>query len=568
MKVLYEMVFIVFIISVPACLIWYLYDKFIGSKLAMLKLDGITHRYLKEYVNKALEQLSCEPTWEQCEDSELCHFNYQGTHFQTSINKDIPYVRLAMFYVGKAPLEYINILRTICNHFAFAPYPVKATYSIDEKTHCAHIHIISNMLINKINAKDLLVQTMAQMFNMQREISVQMRTETEKAQKAECADLELASAEWSGELELLHELEMSKQSSPFDNHETIINPIVTPAEILSRIFDLNQCIFTNMVTWADGEQFDPPATADSLGTFPLYSLLVSNGQFVHSQATAEFTFSPNDNNTNNRFISIHLAAEKTTPSVLYYRVTATLMPKSAIFKNVGKAAETAECVSIVAGHELVPIKKQLDAIAYQWSEIRANANLQNPTATQRLLTACENPDMAHLICIGHQRYLDHRFFEAIPPLDTVYNDYTARFDQLNNGEKRNYYEICYLLGSCFYHLCQFKEAHFYLFHTLPLNNIIYNEQYVNCIVSMGDCDALRFIDASLETLKQRMNMGQMNTNYLNFYYFLQRRKVEYLLSKHRDDEAENLLRTMLDGTPNSDFAIQKLADIQKMKQRT
>ncbi len=568
MEVLSKMAFIVFIISVPVCLIWCLYDKFIGQKLAMLKFDGITPRHLKEYVNQALKQLSCEPTWEACEDSNLCHFDYQGARFQASINKDISYVRLALYYVGNIPLEDINILRTICNHFAFAPFPVKATYSIDEKAHCANIHIISNMLINKINAKDLMKSTMAQMFDMQRELKAQMRTETEKAHKAECADIELASAEWSGELELLHELEINQQNTPFNGHETMVKPIVTPAEILSRIFGFNQCHITNMAAWADGEQMESPATADRLSTFPLYSLLVSNGKFVHSQATAEFTFCPIDSNTNLRLVSIHLAAEKTTPSVLYYRVTATLMPKSARFANIGKTADTAKCVSIVAGYELVPIKKQLDAIAYQWSEIRANANLQTPTATQRLLASCENPDMANLIGISHQRYLDRRFFEAIPALDTIYKYYTARFDQLSSVEKRGYYEVCYLLGSCHYHLGQFKEAHFYLFHTLPLNNIIYNEQYVNCIVSMDYCDALRFIDASLETLKQRIEMGQQNMNFLNFYYFLQRRKVEYLLNKHRNNEAETLLRSMLNGTPNSDFAIQKLADIQKMKQRT
>ncbi len=566
MNLLYNLVFICFIIAVAVCLVWGLYDKFIGSKLAMLKLDAINARQLRSFIGKALDQLSCIPTWEKHDNRDICSYDYQGAHFRASISDGIPFVHLALYYIGSVPLEDINILRTVCNDFAFSAIPTKATYTIDQKEHRADIHIISNMMINKVNAKELLTNTMADMFNMQRDLKAKLQTEAEKAHKAECADIEVASAEWSGELDLLHELEISKQSNPFNKHEAIDEPIITPGELLSRIFGLTRCRFATMTAWCGNESIPSPTTADDIYNYPLYSLIVNNGQIIHDQATAELSFSTDDSDTGNRSACIHLSVERATRSVLYYRVTTTLMPQPANSTTSAFTTEVAKCQSIVAGYDRISVKKQLEAVAYQWREIRADANLQQSTATQRLLAACENPDMANLIYIGHQRYLDHRYFEAIPSLTAVHNYYSTKFDSLANDEKRNYYEVCYLLGSCYYHLQLFKEAHFYLFHTLPLNNIIYNEQYVNCIVSMGDTDAMRFIDTALDTLRQRMAMGRMNVNFLNFYYFLQRRKAEYLLNTNRTDEAEAWLRTMLDGNPNSDFAIQKLADIQKTKQ--
>lgn len=69
---LYKLVFICFLLAVPACLLWCLYDKFIGQKLAMLKVDGVSAKHLRGFIGKALDELKCIATWEKQEDTDLC----------------------------------------------------------------------------------------------------------------------------------------------------------------------------------------------------------------------------------------------------------------------------------------------------------------------------------------------------------------------------------------------------------------------------------------------------------------------------------------------------------------
>ena len=310
---------------------------------------------------------------------------------------------------------------------------------------------------------------------------------------------------------------------------------------------------------------------DDIANFPLSALLIADGKFVHSWVGVELTYHDDSGDGVSHNLGIHLDSEMTTPSVLYYRVTLTLMPVFVppVVSPV-LLPKPGDCHTFVAGYELVPTKQQTDAINYQWHEAREkfkSGGESQLTATQRVLAHCEQPDLTQYIYLGRQRYLERRFFDALSPLGAAYERYAARYDQMGADERRSYYEVCYLLGSCYYHLRRFEIAHFYLFQTLSINNLVYTMQYVNCMVSMGNCDALRFIDSSLANLKRSMDMGSLNSNCLNFYYFLQRRKVEFLLNAHRVDEAEQLLHTMLDGNPNSDFAIERLAEIQKEKEK-
>lgn len=464
--------FLVFILlaSIVGAVVRYYYQKYIGSKLEMFKLENINAQTNLEVVSDTLRKMICTYAWTKEGESNVCHFDYQGAHFSIELTDNDPFTQLSLYYIHLVSLEDINVVRAVFSH-----------------------------------------------------------------------------------------------------HEAASHPVITPRALLATMFGITDSHIDSLSAWTNDETHIHMGEDDDIANFPLSALLIADGKFVHSWVGVELTYHDNSGDGVSHNLGIHLDSEMTTPSVLYYRVTLTLMPVFVppVVSPV-LLPKPGDCHTFVAGYELVPTKQQTDAINYQWHEAREkfkSGGESQLTATQRVLAHCEQPDLAQYIYLGRQRYLERRFFDALSPLGAAYERYAARYDQMGADERRSYYEVCYLLGSCYYHLRRFEIAHFYLFQTLSINNLIYTMQYVNCMVSMGNCDALRFIDSSLANLKRSMDMGSLNSNCLNFYYFLQRRKVEFLLNAHRVDEAEQLLRTMLDGNPNSDFAIERLAEIQKEKEK-
>lgn len=546
----------------------FIYRRFIKPLLIFLNYDYTDTAVNKKVVSRALKHMGCMYTWTTDEETDYCLFEFQGAKFKLAIIKNVPFVQLTMVCTTGVSLEFITLVRCLCNRITSVAQPIKMTYAVNSNTHSTDIFATSNLPVNRFNSSYLLRYIMNQMFEAQRKLLADMQTEINKARKTSCADLEAATAEWNGEISLLHELKIYKQPEAVKNHEEMGDALVTPRFLLGRLLGYDNFKVVSLSVWRDDESHALYNHPDEIADLSLSSLLITDNQFAHKWINYHLVFTLDNEGSDARNLSIHLNAEESTKNVLYYRVTFTLMPHNIRLTDTEQRTTPVKSFSFLAGHDLVPMNQQLAAITYEWNEARelsTEGNEDKLTATQRLLIQCDTPNLARLIYTGRNRYLEHRYYEAIPPLHEAYRHYINNYDKLLQRDKRNYYEVCYLIGSCYYHLHLFVIAHFYLFHALPLDNVIYNEQFVNCLVSMGDCEALNYINTALNNFERSLNAGYLNANYRNFYYFLQRRKVNLLLKINRVNEAEAMLKTMLDGNPNSDFAIDQLARIQKIK---
>ena len=104
--------------------------------------------------------------------------------------------------------------------------------------------------------------------------------------------------------------------------------------------------------------------------------------------------------------------------------------------------------------------------------------------------------------------------------------------------------------------------------TLSLNRITFTEEFINCLVNSGDHRAIKTIDNYFNEVELSLDLEEKSEpgeHIVHFLDFLKRRKAYALVSRHRFDEAEELLKAMLDDPGNSDFAINELAYIQKIK---
>ena len=457
--------FLVFILlaSIVGAVVRYYYQKYIGSKLEMFKLENINAQTNLEVVSDTLRKMICTYAWTKEGESNVCHFDYQGAHFSIELTDNDPFTQLSLYYIHFVSLEDINVVRAVCNKYSSTKNPFKVVYSVNQEHHGAAIHILSSLLLNEVNAHELLTKVMAQMFEMRRLVVAEIESETQKARSVDCADYEVATVEWGGELELLHELEIDRQPAVFSHHEAAAHPVITPRALLATMFGITDSHIDSLSAWTNDETHIHMGEDDDIANFPLSALLIADGKFIHSWVGVELTYHDDSGDGVSHNLGIHLDSEMTTPSVLYYRVTLTLMPVFVppVVSPV-LLPKPGDCHTFVAGYELVPTKQQTDAINYQWHEAREkfkSGGESQLTATQRVLAHCEQPELAQYIYLGRQRYLERRFFDALSPLGAAYERYAARYDQMGADERRSYYEVCYLLGSCYYHLRRFEIAY-------------------------------------------------------------------------------------------------------------
>lgn len=534
--------------------------------LSVFRPDHVTLGTNRANVTAALKQLSCQPEWSESDEKTICRYEYQNGYFSITIAPDTMYIQLMYAYIFTAPLANIELLRSVCNRCLLIDTPIKTTYTIDDDNPKVHVHTMASLLVNRYNAKEVLTECMRDMFRLQRTVMSEYEGNEKKMTAAPGRDVEKANAEWHNELALINELHMANHPAELPTHEQAGAAMATVGQMAARALNIPGFAPQTMVVSTEDGTTDTLTVPEAIANYALGRLLIADGRFVRSWAMADISYCSADRPDTLQHLILHLSAEDATAAVLYYRVTCTLVPLPDHFGQAGLVSSEPRTLSIVIGHDLKPTKQLVDQFSYQWKEARDKAHAPNDpklTPTQHLLALCADRGLAWTIYYGHRLYLDHRFYEALPFLSAAYERYAPRFDQLSHSEQRSYYELSYLVGSCYYHTGQLTQAYYYLLHTLPFNNIIYAEQFVNCLVGLRDNEALRYINDGMESVTRDGAIEEQDHNQQAFYYFLQRRKADLLLALCRRDEATQLLRQMLDNTPNSDYAIYQLAQLQK-----
>lgn len=127
-----------------------------------------------------------------------------------------------------------------------------------------------------------------------------------------------------------------------------------------------------------------------------------------------------------------------------------------------------------------------------------------------------------------------------------------------------------MLGFCYNELQQYDRAYYYLTFVTGVNRTLYAEEYVNCMIYLGDYRSLMTIDGILEDLHNSIvedEEGEVEQSVHPFLQFLYRRKAYVLVELHRLDEAEEMLRQMIDDPESGDFALDELAYIQQLREK-
>lgn len=558
--IIWTIVFIVAFVIIPAL------RRHIDSGRPLHDYDTAFNTML---VKMALKKFNCKYRIEDDKehDSILYHYDYQTGHFCIRIERGSPYIRLTYPFFFSVSLDHIALVRSLSNQCSLSAGMCRIVYTLNTDQNLIDLHIVSGLLLTVKNAIEILEREMLDMFRWQNTFVKRFSELKDEIQKTGYTDLERSSAEWGRELFLLHEQEILHQKSGPSWREGAGEKI-TVDKLLNSLFGISQFEPINLKVSAGKTEI--LEDSQTIHDYDVCGLLIKDGQLVRDEASMELQY-VDLSGPYNRTMVFHFNSEDKTDRTIYYRITMTLIPLS-VSRRVPLRSKLAksEVVSILAAYDLTSPKERLAEFHLMWEDAlqkQKRGQEKEMTEEQKLMCESTQPKLAYLLFRGKRLFLNHCFYESLQYLLDAFNYAQSIYDNLKSSEKEHFYEVCYLIGFCYCELNLYRQAYYYLDIIFPLHRVTYTEEFVNSVVNSHDFRAVSFIDTLLENAdniigSDRQGSGAMSS----FVNFLKRRKAYAYIDLQRYDEAEALLKKMLDDPDNTDFAIGELAYLQKIKE--
>ena len=536
-----------------------------------LRLSDLDLSENRRIVSKALKALNCTGEWRKEGDAALVRYTFQSGHFGIRIIGNCPQVELSYLFFAEAEMKDINIVRHVCNHFNLNSTGPRFSYSINEETNIIDMHILTPLLLDDDRAKDILSSAMVDMFLWQNSFIRSLTDVKKEAKSSATSDLEWSEKEVARDFFLLREQELRHQKKGAEWRQND-KEAATLKQWMDKVFGLVDVVFSELTVVTD--TITVINDRESIASYNLSDTLIADGAFVRQKAMLDLVFFLPAHPTTRRRMTFSLQQADGCEDVLYYQVVATLLPlPSGIGRPLHSKEVQVQSHSVLLAYDLRSTKQLQDEFVYMWKEAKskvANGEENQLTEEQRLIANVESVDAARFVYRSRTLHRQKRYYEATSCLENAYRLLNSNIDKKSLEERNLFLEVCYMLGFCYNELQQYDRAYYYLTFVTGVNRTLYAEEYVNCMIYLGDYRSLMTIDGILEDLHNSIvedEEGEFEQSVHPFLQFLYRRKAYVLVELHRFDEAEEMLRQMIDDPESGDFALDELAYIQQLREK-
>ena len=536
-----------------------------------LRLSDLDLGENRRIVSKALKALNCTGEWRKEGDAAIVRYTFQSGHFGIRIIGNCPQVELSYLFFAEAEMKDINIVRHVCNHFNLNSTGPRFSYSINEETNIIDMHILTPLLLDDDRAKDILSSAMVDMFLWQNSFIRSLTDVKKEAKSSATSDLEWSEKEVARDFFLLREQELRHQKKGAEWRQND-KEAATLKQWMDKVFGLVDVFFSELTVVTD--TVTVINDRESIASYNLSDTLIVDGAFVRQKAMLDLVFFLPAHPTTRRRMTFSIQQADGCDDVLYYQVVSTLLP---LPSGTGRPLHTREVQvqshSVLLAYDLRSTKQLQDEFVYMWKEAKsklANGEENQLTEEQRMIANVENMDAARFVYRSRTLYRQKRYYEAVACLENAYQLLNSYLQKQSKTERSLFFEVCYMLGFCYNELQQYDRAYYYLTFVTGVNRTLYAEEYVNCMIYLGDYRSLMTIDGILEDLHTSISEdeeGEVEQSLRPFLHFLYRRKAYVFIELHRLDEAEEILRQMIDDPESGDFALDELAYIQQLREK-
>lgn len=536
-----------------------------------LRLSSLDMGENKRIVSKALKALNCVGEWQEEKDAAIIRFNFQSGHFGIRIINKRPQVELSYLFFAEAEMSDVNIVRHVCNHFNLNSDGPRFSYTLNEETNIIDLHIMTPLLLDEDRAEEIVSTAMVDIFAWQNSFVRYLTEVKNDAKNSSTPDLEWAAKEVERDFFLLREQELRHQKKGADWRQND-KEAATLRQWMDKVFGFVDVVFSELIVITD--KLMTISDREAIATYNLSDSLIANGAFVRQKAMLDLVFFLPAHPTTRRRMTFSIQQADGCDDILYYQVVATLLPlPSGIGRPLNSREVQVQSQAVLLAYDLRSTKQLQDEFVYMWKEAKskmANGEENQLTEEQQMLAKVEHVDAARFVYRSRTLYRQKRYYEAIACLENAYRLMNPNYQRLSKAEKSVFSEVCYMLGFCYNELRQYDRAYYYLSLIIGLNHALYAQGYVNCLINLGDHRALMAIDSILEDLRSSLSEDEddeIEHPLRPFLQFLYRRKSYVLIELRRLDEAEEILRQMMDDPESADFALDELAYIQQLREK-
>lgn len=530
---------------------------------------------LKNIVSGALRELNCDYSWKTEDNTHRAIFDYQSGHFYITLTDESPFIRLYFMSFFETGIMQMDTVRRLCNHTNIMTEATTVFYSVSDEQASIQVSMLTQLTLEPYTAKNILERAMTDIF-MARNNFILRYHEQETERKRFDIDMEVERARWQREWSMLHEQEIAIQESGA-NIRSDKKTGVSLQLFLYRTLGLEDFKPLELHVYRLPQQGgDVYAVGEDIKRYDLASSLIRNGRFEHEEAVISLSYNDLRMPRIKRRISILMQQETTTPEALYYRATLTRVPMShqKISAKDSQEAQT-DALSVLLAHDVMSDKQRLDEFKYRRMEAQSKndrGEADHLTNEERLLQDALSVNLSYALFEGKRLFYQKRYLEALPPLENIFESQKAFFNTMQGVVKKEFFEVCYMIGFCHSALGQYKLANYYLEIVLPLQIPTYAEAYINALVGDRDFRALSIIE---NFRRQLLNFqiddenAEIKTNVTRYLRFLDRHRAQLLIQAEKYDEAEQILQTLLDvdDLDSMNYAIKKLAYIRQRKEQ-
>lgn len=549
---------------------------------------------LRLLLRRALRKLSCRPSWRWDNRVLVCNYDYQGGHFSIRINSEDATAEMVFLFFFNAPMSAIDIVRQVVNLCNVNSHYSRIVYSVDDDKHSVDLHILAPLAVNRLNAASLLQATMDEAFQWRNAFAQRYDSMLQDSRRDGVSDYETERADFTHEISLLHEQEMTHQPAMAgEQSRDDANRPITLRQLLSSLLQIGQFLPKSLHVTV-GESTVKVET-DDVSDYAIAKAIVRKThdgeggdeyEFAADSAVLRLNYYDKRQPGRERRLVVALTAENRTDKTLYYRATAMEVPLSSRPDTpVGSPNNRPLCQSALLGFDIVDPAKRHSEFTYYYKEVLdklRKGDTDHLSDDQLLLARSVSEHTAKNVYMGTRLFHDGRYLEAVGLLEQAYASLNRQLharQQPKMDDWKSYNDVCFYLGFSYMELGLFQQAYYYLDILLPQRRYAYTTEYINCLVNANDLRALDIINHYLDELGDTTGSSggdeadddddapnkEADATLASFLSFLRRRKSYVLIECKRYDEAEKLLKSMLNDPSSSDYAINELAYLQKIK---
>ena len=530
----------------------------------------LTQNECKDIVDRALASLNCKPEWADTDYGYSASYIYQAGFFRVRIERDCRNISLAYMYMFETPLSNMDAVRELCNMFTKRTCNEKVVYSINGEKNLINVHILSSFAPDRTNTADVLQQEMRDIFGCRNMFYNEFGRIQNDMAHSNMRDLEKDAAEWSRKNFLVHEHEMLRLPREMRFRENNYDHLLLSSFMCGVLSDESIRLISVSVCGSDGSSRKITDQAEIM-SYHVSDPIISAGVKKQDSATLVVEYNDDVLPGFTRTAVLQINFEGGGRRAMYYRVSLMQVPI-----EEGDVHNSKSVKSVIVAYDMNDKKQNYYEFLYLWKEAKEKKNENRQlSAEEKLISFTDDEDNAYRMFKARKMFMEHRYYEAVPYLESVYAHLSSNFMSMRENDMAAFFEVCFMLGTAYCDMDDYERALPYLATTIDAENsgisiadaIRYKKEYVNCLVNSGDYRAMKYVLELINTIENTQKFRELSFYWNDFLKFLKRRYVQVLINNSFIDDAELELKEMLNDPDNKDYALNELAYLQKNRKK-